>query len=341
MLFALLVAAVARADGEPSRATLEQAAQGVGDAAAEALFLLGQLDEQDFELARALAHYKDSYARSPSNRYAQRATNRASQLEARSEGDFAPLVRLERVRRDPTLANDAAAIDTLARAAEAFPPGLVRVEAWMFIAEAYLGRMNRHADAIVLLRRVVVDPKVDPLTARQAAHQIVDTMSQDGEIDRAVEAAHELRSRLDPSFVTSIERRVRRRTLRRIAIADLAAIGALSAIALVLAKRRARLDAVKKAFRASIPVAFLFAAYIALAGGYLASSYEAGNAKPFLWFGLVVAPIVLIARAWGAAGSPSSGARIARGFACGSATIAAAFIVLERLDPAYLEGFGL
>ena len=344
MLFALLVASVsgiARADGEPSRATLEQNALGAGDAAAEALFLLGQLDERDLEFARALARYKDSYARSPSNRYAQRATNRAGQLEARAEGDFAPLVRLERVRRDPAMANDSAAIEVLARDADAFPPGVVRVEAWMFVAEAYLGRMNRHANAIAILRRVIVDPKVDPLTARQAARQIVDAMAQDGQIDLAVTTARELRSRLDPAFVTSIERQVRRRTLHRLAVGDLAALGAVAAIAIVLAKRRSRLDAVKNALRTSVPMALVFAAYIALAGGFLASSYEAGNAKPFLVFGVAVVPILLAARAWGAAGSPSSVARAGRAIACATATIAAAFIVLEHLDPAYLEGFGL
>jgi len=338
----LAVALVTRgARAEPSRAELEATGNGTGDVAAEALFTLAQMDERDFDFARALARYEASYAKSPSSRYAQRATNRISQLKAHAEGDFAPLARLERVRRDPALANDPAAIDALARDADAFPPGLVRVEARMLVGEAWVGRMNRHADGIAVLRQIVDDPKSDPLTARQAARLLVDTMAQDGDIDRAANAARELRTKLDPAFVTSIERRVRRRTLHYAAIGDLIALAAFVAAALAMAKRRARLPAVGAALRSSAPLAIGFAAYVAIAGGLLASSYEAGNAAPFLYFGGAVVPIFFAARAWGAAGAQTPLARLARAAVCGSAMIAAAFIVLERIDPVYLEGFGL
>lgn len=340
VLFALLVAAVARAD-EPSRADLERAADGTGDPAAEALFTLAQLDERDLEMARALARYKESLARSPSSRYAQRASTRASWLSARAEGDFVPLVRLERVRRDPAQANDPAAIDALARDAEAFPPGTVRVEAWMLVAEAWVGRMNRHADAVALFRRVVADPKTDPLTARQAAREIVETAIADGRLDAAVAAAHELSTRLDPAFVTSVERQSRRRAIHAGATGVVAVFVALVAVALALAKRRARADAVTTALRAGATSSLAFAAFVGVAGSVLASQYEAGNAKPFLLFAAAVAPLALGARLWGAAGAQGRAARLARALVSAAATVAAAFLVLERVDPVYLEGFGL
>jgi hypothetical protein len=342
LIVSLAIVLFARvAHAEPSRADLEAQANAAGDLAAEALFTLAQWDERDFQFAQALARYEASYAKSPSNRYAQRAMNRISQLKAHSEGDFAPLARLERVRRDPVLSNDPSAIDALVRDAESFPPGLVRVEARMLVGEAYVGRMNRHAEGIAILRSVVDDPKSDPLTARQAARLLVDTMAQDGATDRAASTARDLRTKLDPAFVTSIERRVRRRTLHVAAIGDLIALATFVAVALALAKRRERLPAVGDALRKSAPLAIGFAVYIALVGGFLASSYEAGNAKPFLFFGAAVVPIFFAARAWGAAGTQTPAARFARAALCGSAMIAAAFIVLERVDPAYLEGFGL
>jgi hypothetical protein len=332
-----IVAICARARAD-ERADLERASANAGDAGAEALFLLAEIDERELDFAHALAHYQDSYARSPSSRYAQRAMNRVNHLKARSEGGFAPLARLERVRRDPALANDPSAIEALARDAEAFPPGLVRVEAWSLIGEAYVGRMNRHADGEAILRRVVDDSNADPLSARQAARLLVDTIAQDGQTDLAVATARTLRTKLDPQFVTSIERRVRRRAVHRVAIAVIAGMLALVAIALARSKSRER---VVPALRASAPVAIGFAAYVGIAGGFLASSYEAGNAKPFFVFGAAALPIFVAARAWGAAGSQTAAARALRAAACAAAMLAAAFVVLEGIDPAYLEGFGL
>ena len=85
----------------------------------------------------------------------------------------------------------------------------------------------------------------------------------------------------------------------------------------------------------------MFAVYVALGGGALASGYEAGNAEPFLVFGVVLLPIVLTSRAWGAAGSAATAARVARGVVCATAVVAAAFLVLEAINGQYLEGFKL
>jgi hypothetical protein len=56
------------------------------------------------------------------------AANRMQWLGVRPEGDFAPLARLHRFKRDAALAADPEAIVALARDTEAFPPGIVRAE---------------------------------------------------------------------------------------------------------------------------------------------------------------------------------------------------------------------
>jgi hypothetical protein len=85
----------------------------------------------------------------------------------------------------------------------------------------------------------------------------------------------------------------------------------------------------------------LFAAFVGLGGGALASGYEAGNAAPFLALGAAVLPVVLVARAWGAAGSTRAAARAGRALVCFVTVLAIGFVVLERIDPQYLGGFGL
>ena len=77
-----------------------------------------------------------------------RAGDRAEWLRSRSEGDFVPLTRLEKLRRDPAQSSDPAAVDGLAHDADSFPPGMVRVEARMLVSEAWLGRLHRPDDAI-------------------------------------------------------------------------------------------------------------------------------------------------------------------------------------------------
>ena len=88
-------------------------------------------------------------------------------------------------------------------------------------------------------------------------------------------------------------------------------------------------------------VALAYAAYVALGGALLASGYEVETSKPFLWFGVVLVPIVLLARAWGAAGGETTAARVGRATLCALGALGAAFLLLEGIDVALLEGFGL
>jgi hypothetical protein len=121
----------------------------------------------------------------------------------------------------------------------------------------------------------------------------------------------------------------------------LALFGGLAATALLRAHLRGAFPDAVRALRGVAPLATLFVAFLALAGGILASKYESGNSAPFLLLGSASLPLVLLARAWGAVGSPRSASRAVRALLCAATMFAAAFLVLEGLDPQYLSGFGL
>lgn len=343
------VAAAQRAlEAEPprrdeARAQLQRATQAQDDppAVAEAFFLLGKLDEDAMAFPAALEDDRRAVEAAPNTRWALRASDRADWLRARSEGGFAPLARLEAVRRDPSAPSDPATVDALARDLEAFPPGTVRVEARMLVAEAWIGRMHRAPDAVEQLRKVVDDPKADALTSRLAERELIDALVASGRIDEAAAEATAHSTRLDPRFVKQVQRLVLRRAVRGAAWVVLALFGVLAVVGLVRAGLRGALGGAGSELRKLAPVALLFIAFIAVGGGMLASKYESGNAEPFLWLGAAVFPLLLLARAWSAVGSQSAGARVARAALCGGAVVATAFTLLDRLGPQYLTGFGL
>jgi hypothetical protein len=326
-----------------ARAALSRAttANDEPTAVAEAYFLLGELDEADSAFTQALVDDRAAIDAAPNTRWALRASDRIEWLRTRSEGDFAPLARLERVRRDPAAASDPAAIDALARDLEGFPPGPVRVEARMLVAEAWGGRMHRPEEAIRELRLVAEDPKADPLTQRLAERELVDALVATGRIDEAAAEAQAHKNRLDNRFVKEVGRLLVRRTVRWASLALLAAFALLAVAGLARAAMRGQLGGALRELRKISPVAAVFVAFVAVAGGVLASKYESGNAAPFLILGAGVLPLLLVARAWSAVGSQSAAARAARGLLCGATVLAAAFTLLDWLGPQYLPGFGL
>lgn len=322
-----------------ARATWAQDANPL--ASAEAHFHAGESNEERAAYPEALTEYHSAIDAAPDSRWAVRAGDRIEWLRSRSEGDFAPLRRLEQVRHDPDLSSDPGAIDALAHDAEGFPPGLVRMEARMLVAEAWLGRMGRPADAIRELALVRDDRKTDPLTSRLAERELVDAYVGQGRIDEAIAEATHYSTRLDPKFVRQVKRLVIRRAVQRAAAVVLAAFALLSIVALLRAGRNRALGHAWNALRELAPPAIGFVAFVAIAGGVLASQYESGNATPFLLLGAAVLPLVLLARAWGAVGSQTRAARLGRALLCGATVLAAAFVLLEKVYPDYLVGFGL
>jgi hypothetical protein len=308
-------------------------------AVAEAYFQLGALHEEEGKFAEALEEDRAAVEAAGDTRWGQRARDRADWLRARSEGNFAPLERLENIRRDPAASADPATIAQLATELESFPPGLVRVEARMLVAEAW--RVPRPEDAIGQLRAVTNDPKAEPLTLRLAERELVDALVATGRLDDAAAEAATHAPRLDPRFVKQVQRLVVRRQVRGAAYVVLAVFAALAAVALWRARRRGVLATARRELRTLARVAVPFVAFLAIGGGVLASKYESGNASPFLWLGAVVLPLLLVARAWAAVGAQTARARAGRAALCGGAVVAAAFTLLDLLDPQYLVGFGL
>lgn len=317
------------------------AANDDAEAVAQADFLLGQLDEEDGAYPQALLDDRAAVDAAPTSRWAFRASDRIDWLRARAEGNFEPLRTLERLRRDPALSNDPAAIEGLARQADGFPPGMVRVEARMVVAEAWLGRLERPDDGIAILRLVTAETHIDPLTQRLAERELVEAMLSRGDIDGAVAEVAARPARFDSRFAKQVRRLKVRRAVGRGAVAVLAIFGVLALLALVRAWRAKTLHLAWEAMRALAPTAGLFVALIAGGGGALASKYETGNAAPFFMLGAAVLPLLLVARAWSAVGAQRPAARAARALLSAATVVSAAFVMLELVNPEYLVGFGL
>jgi hypothetical protein len=294
----------------------------------------GRAQDEDahMQFAAALQDYEHALASAPSDRRAPLAQARIADLRAHAEGDFAPLQRLERVKRDPRLAADAGAIDALVREADQFPPGAVRVEAWVLAAEAYAHRLGRPHDAIPLYKRVLRDPAADPVLAKKAARDLVTMLLADRDWTGATDAARFG----GPELTRLVARAVRRRWLH---FASIGVLGAL--VALTVRAARRNMPAVIASTRKALPLVVAYAAYVAVAGALLASGYEPGSGTPFLAFGAALVLVLLVARAWASAGSAGRGARAGRGVLAASSAVAAAFLVLEAVDMAYLDGLGL
>jgi hypothetical protein len=326
-----------------ARAALARAVAADDDPAAvgEAYFLVGELDEDDGAFARAMVDDRAAVDAAPGTAWALRASDRIAWLRARSEGDFAPLRRLEAVRRDPLASSDPGAIAALARDLEAFPPGVVRVEARMLVAEAWSGRMHRPAGAIDELRHVADDPQSDSLMQRLAERELIDLLVAAGRLDEAATETRAHEARMDPPFVKQVERLLVRRAMRRSAWAVLAAFALLAAAGLWRAGRQRALGRAVREVRQLAPVAACFVAFVTVSGGVLASRYESGSAMPFLLLGAGLLPLLLVGRAWSAVGSQTGAARAGRGLLCGATVVAEAFVVLDLFGSQYLPGFGL
>ncbi len=310
-------------------------------ATADELFERAQADDARGDYGAAARRYRAAVAKLPSFRYAAKANTRAALLEAHAEGGWGPFARLEAVRHDPNASNDPSAIDALAAAADSFPPGPTRGEARMLCAEAYVSRLHRRADGEATLRKVVDDPLVDGLVRREAGTELVTALIDDGDLATAADTARALGRLVDAKIGARVTELLRRRRAHFAAIGDLALFALLAGLAIGRTATRGRLEDVGSALKRTLPVGALFAVYSACVGGCLASSYETGNAGPFIAFAAALLPVSATAIAWGAAGSPKTGPRLARAIFSATAVVAAAFLTLEAVNGQYLESFKL
>jgi hypothetical protein len=187
-----------------------------------------------------------------------------------------------------------------------------------------------------LLDLVAGDPKADVLTARQAVSDLVTALVGRDDLDTALEVTHRYKRLAEPSAERNIQRRLRRRPMRLVAMANLVLVVGAGAVGLVRMRRP-----VASAIARLAPMALAFAAFATLVGGFLASTYESSSPLPFAALLAPMFGVFLSARAWSASGSARLPARVLRGAACFTSIFAVAFLALDRMDPMYLQGFGL
>jgi tetratricopeptide (TPR) repeat protein len=244
---AALTAEPPRRDAARGALTRATALGGEPPAVAEAYFRLGALDEEDEAFARAVADYRACLAVAPvssGGRWARNASARMQWLSVRSEGGFAPLAQLQRLKqrleRAPALAGDAGAVEAFARDAEAFPPGIVRAESRLLVAAAWLGPLRRPRDAIRELRTASADRGADGMSLRLAERGLVDALLAEGLLDDAAQEVQGHAVQLDPLVVMRVQQLVRRRSLLRGAWIALATLATLIGLAVALHRRRNR-----------------------------------------------------------------------------------------------------
>jgi len=189
------------------------------------------------------------------------------------------------------------------------------------------------------LRALAADPANDVLLRRAAATKLVVDLADAGDVDAADAAGREFARNVDPRALAHAAAVRRRLLVHPFAVAALLVPLALAAVGLATGRRKLRGSA--PPLRRLAPVAGVFLLQTGLVGAWLATRYENGSPVPFVVFAACLAPLLATFRAWGAVGSRRVEARAARGVLAALAVVALGFLVVERVNPAYLAGFGL
>lgn len=306
---------------------------------ARASYELAERAATDLRFGEALAAYDKAIELDPSAPFVRVARTRAADLRAHAEGDFAPLTRLEAVRRNPAASRDE--IEALARDAEHFPAGRVRSEAQLVAAEAFWHRFGAPDLAARALDAALSDDSADRLTRALALSELVALERERDDLD----AAQRVVSRypdLAPNLRAEIERLVRRVWIGRIAIALLACvllIGVASVLRALFVHRRDPDEVLRNVVRAQ---SVAFALYIGGTASLLVRLHGEGDVRPFLWLGFGILAVDAAARGWRLGFVDERAAvRMGRAITCGVAVLAVAFLSLKYADAAYLESLGL
>lgn len=308
---------------------------------AEAAFAEAERAEASLAFGRALALYEAAYSLDPHASAGHTASLRATALRKHAEGAFMPLAELERVRRDPALANDPREIGHLVARAESFPPGLVRIEVWILAAEAYAQRLGNPLAADALLCRVLEEPLTERVIAQKAARDLFALRVDRKDLAGAARAIQLAGDRADSALADELRTLIRRRYMHLASIATLLTVVLFATKSIAVSLQGARSANLRATLLRAWKPAFAFAAYVSLVGAAFAHAYERGTEAPFLALGAVVFPLLLLARMWGASGARRGVPRVLRAAACAAAMLAGAFLVAEAVSVPLLEGFGL
>jgi hypothetical protein len=306
---------------------------------AEDAFREGQEAESRLDLGKALAAYDRALALRPSASFALRARTRAEDLRGHSEGGFEPLVRLERVRRDPVAASDATALGELYEAARAFPPGRVRAESLMLVAEGFARRAHLPERAIAPAKAVALDPTLDRNTRALALGLLVDSYVAVGDVASARRIAVELRA-VSPALARKVEREGRRVGLERAAEGGLGLMLLLGGGSAARVARRDGVGRVLRLMRAPVPP--LVAVLISALGALLANAFDPSiTSRPFVLLG---AGVLLVDRSVVLLRASLGDGRVTRALVATGGLLAvlmAAILALAWSDPIFIESFGL
>ena len=308
-------------------------------ARARAAYERAERASADLHFADALSAYEEAMTLEPSAPYVRIARARVADLRAHAEGDFRPLARLESVRRRPSVTRDE--IEQLARDAEQFPPGRVRSEVQLVVAEAYWHRFGAPDLAANALEKALSDTSADRLTRALALSELVALERERDRLDAAVHAVSRFPD-LAPNLRAELGRLVRRLWIGRIAmglVATVLLVGVLAVFRAIFWLRRDADVVLREAVRTS---SMAFALYVGGVGSMLVKWHGEGDVRPFLWLGLGMLAIDIAARGWRAGFVDERfGGRLCRAMTCGVAVFAVAFLALQYADAAYLETLGL
>ncbi len=303
-------------------------------------FEQAEKDDAARRFPEALAGYRAAAELDPSARFALSARARAADLESHAEGGFAPLARLEELRRDPRKSADRAAIEALERDRLGFPPGRVRAEAALVVAEAWWHKLGDPARAVAPLEHALADPSADGLTRALALSELVTIERELGDLD-AARALVDRYPDLAPGTRAEVLRLSRRVTLRAAATGLLALLALIGAASLLRAARRPGGLGSTPSLKLG-PLGVAVALYLGGAAAVLVRARGDGDPRPFVWLGLGVLAVLSVARAWATvAKDQRAPARLGRALLCAAGVLAAAFLAVERTNASYLEGIGL
>jgi hypothetical protein len=315
------------------------AAAGAPSALSAARFEGAERARSEGRFEEALAGYREATAIDPSARFAVAARARASELEAHAEGGFAPFAKLEAVRRDPAKREDRASIEALERELGGFPEGRVRSEAALLVGEAFWHRFGEPRRAIAPLTFALEDAAADRLTRSLALRGLATVWRDLGEIGQARDLLERYPD-LAPETLAEVLRLDRRGKLLAISLAVLAVIAAIGAGSLVHAARR--LGGVREVQRAVVrPLSVAFSLYLGGAAAILVHLRGEGDPRPFLWLGLGVLVMDVIARTWRLASDDRRAVlRAVRVVTCVAGVLAFSFLSIELTHEGDLSSFG-
>jgi hypothetical protein len=330
----------AAADDPPRPAAAPTSAIAPSATRARELYDAAERADADRLYADAALAYEGAIAADPRAAFAGHARARLADLRAHAEGGFAPLARLDEVRRDPTKRADRAAIEALARDLEAFPPGRVRSEARLVVADAWWHALGDPRRAVGPLRAVIDDADAERRTRTLALSELVSLDRALGDPGAALE---DVRAHADlaPKLFADLARAARRVRLRLASIGVAVALAAIGAASLARAIRRAR-DPRRVADVVLRPWAIAVALGIAGAGALAVRLAGGAATRPLLLLGPTLAAVDVAVRSWRlASGDERPVARAARAVLHVAGAAAIAFLILDATAPSVLERLGL